>query len=216
MAAVFPPWSNAAFRAALVVVAGFALGVPVFLMAYVRTPFNTGQNDPVPQPVEFDHRHHARDDGIDCLYCHSTATTSVTASVPSTDRCMGCHGQIWPDSPLLAPVRASFFSDTPIRWKRVHALPDFVLFDHASHVNKGVGCVTCHGRVDLMPEVRQVAPLTMGWCIECHRAPERHLRPLDRITDMTWTPTRPAKEVGAEIARQLDVHPSTDCTTCHM
>lgn len=129
---------------------------------------------------------------------------------------MGCHGQIWTESPLLAPVRASFFEKKPIVWSRVHRLPDFVRFDHSSHVQKGVGCSECHGQVDDMPAVRQVAPLTMGWCIDCHRAPTEHLRPRDKVADMRWRPDWPRAELGAAVARELDVAPSTDCTTCHM
>lgn len=216
MAAVFPPWSNDALRNAVAATAVVILGVPCGLMALMRTPYVTGVRDPVEQPVMFDHRHHLRDDGIDCRYCHSTVETSTFAGMPPTERCMGCHGQIWADSPLLAPVRASFFEGRPIVWSRVHRLPDFVKFDHSSHVQKGVGCVECHGRVDQMAEVHQVAPLTMGWCIGCHRAPEEHLRPLDRITDMAWQPPLPRAEVGRALVKELDVRPSTDCTACHM
>jgi hypothetical protein len=216
MAAVFPPWSNDALRNAVVLAAIVALGAPCGLVALVRTPYVTGARDPIEQPVMFDHRHHLRDDGIDCRYCHSTVETSTFAGMPPTERCMGCHGQIWADSPLLGAVRGSFFAERPIVWARVNRLPDFVKFDHSSHVQKGVGCVECHGRVDEMAEVHQVAPLTMGWCIGCHRAPEEHLRPLDRITDMTWTPERPRAELGRSLAKALDVRPSTDCTVCHM
>jgi hypothetical protein len=216
MAAVFPPWSNAAFRIAIALGAIAVVGVPCALMLYMRTPYATGEHDPIEQPVMFDHRHHVRDNGIDCGYCHATARTSTFAGMPPTERCMGCHGQVWPDSPLLAPVRASFFEERPIVWARVNKLPDFLKFDHSSHVQKGVGCVECHGRVDEMAEVHQVAPLTMGWCIECHRAPEAHLRPLDRITDMTWMPADAREETGRRIASELNVKPNTDCTTCHM
>jgi hypothetical protein len=216
MPAVFPPWSNAAFRIAIGVVALTVVAIPCALMVLVRTPYITGEGDPIEQPVMFDHRHHVRDNGMDCRYCHSTVETSTFAGMPPTELCMGCHGQIWTESPLLAPVRKSWFEKRPIVWARVNKLPDFLKFDHSSHVQKGVGCVECHGRVDKMAEVRQAAPLTMGWCIECHRAPEEHLRPLDRITDMSWVPDRPRAEVGREIARQLHVAPSIDCTTCHM
>jgi hypothetical protein len=128
---------------------------------------------------------------------------------------MGCHSQIWNDSPKLEPVRASYFSDLPIRWRRVHNVPDFVYFNHAIHVNKGVGCVTCHGRVDRMASVYQSAPLTMQWCLECHRAPERHLRPLFAITNMAWDPGEAGEELGARLATELGVRKLTHCTTCH-
>jgi hypothetical protein len=213
MAALFPPWSNTAFRiavGAILLGGASALAAP---MIYVRSPWSTRQSVPLVQPVEFDHRHHNQDDAIDCRYCHNTVDRSATAGMPSTGKCMGCHSQIWNDSTKLEPVRASWFSGLPIRWKRVHNLPDFVYFNHAIHVNKGVGCVTCHGRVDQMPAVMQVAPLTMQWCLECHRAPEQHLRPLDAITDMNWVPAHAGE--GAAIAEELGVRRLTNCTSCH-
>ncbi len=166
MASVFPRWSNTAFRLAIAAVflgGAAAVSAP---MIYVRTDWNTGQNLPVQQPVQFDHRHHVQDDAIECRFCHYTVERTATAGMPSTAVCMGCHSQIWNQSLKLELVRNSYFSDTPIVWNRVNDVPDFVYFNHAIHVNKGVGCVTCHGRVDQMPEVRQVTPMTMGWCLE--------------------------------------------------
>lgn len=151
------------------------LGTPTFLMIYVRTPQITGQFDPVEQPVEFDHRHHVGDDGIQCLYCHSLAEKSPTAGIPPTELCMGCHAQIWNESALLEPVRRSYFSGQPIRWNRVHDLPDFVFFNHSIHVAGGVDCENCHGQVGNMARVYQVEKLTMGWCLDCHRNPEEFL-----------------------------------------
>jgi hypothetical protein len=158
--------------------------------------------------VKFDHRNHVRDDGIDCIYCHSTAETSKNAGIPSTATCMGCHAQVWTASPELAPVQDSWFRGEPLRWSRVSTLPDFVFFDHSIHVNKGVGCVECHGRVDLMPQVYAAKPLTMRWCLDCHRDPARHVRPLARITDMEWEPGRNAAPVPS-------VRSITHCTACH-
>jgi hypothetical protein len=179
MPALFPPWSNTAFRVALTVLLLGAVTVIAGPMLYVRTPYFTKQYMPVPQPVEFDHRHHVRDDGIPCLYCHSSAETSSTAGVPSTDVCMGCHAQIWNESPLLEPVRQSYFSGVPIPWNRVHRVPDFTYFHHGIHVQNGVDCTACHGRVDTMERVYRVAPLTMGWCVDCHteRGDEPHRQP---------------------------------------
>lgn len=151
--APLPRWSDSVFRAVLLVGALVVLGVPTLLMAWVRTD---GQNEvgiEVEQPIEFDHRHHARDDGIRCLYCHHEAERGPTAGVPDTALCMGCHNQIWNDSPQTAPIRESWDHRTPIRWRRVTRLPDFVFFDHSAHVSNGVGCETCHGRVDLMASV---------------------------------------------------------------
>jgi hypothetical protein len=213
MAALFPPWTNTAIRIAIgtIVIAGLAgIAAP---MIYVRTPYRRGQLDAKEQPVEFDHRHHVRDDGIDCLYCHSSATRSPWAGVPPTELCMGCHSQIWQNSPLLEPVRRSYFTGLPIPWVRVHKVPDFTYFNHAIHVNKGFGCVTCHGRVDQMARVYQVASLSMGWCLDCHRAPERAIRPLDAITDMEWQPASEAEQ--REIAAKLGVRRLENCSTCH-
>jgi Cytochrome c3 len=184
MIRLFPRWSDTALRIALVVLASGAVLTPVALMLYVRTPYNQGRQLVVEQPVQFDHRHHVQDDGIACLYCHIDAERSASAGVPSTEICMGCHSQIWPDSPKLAPVRASFFTNQPIRWNRVHDLADFVQFDHSVHVTAGVSCARCHGDVERMPLVHKERPLTMQFCLECHREPEAQLagyvRPLDR------------------------------------
>lgn len=177
MGGVFPRWSNTVFWIVVVCLGLILLGTPAFLMIYVRTPQITGQFKPLKQPVEFDHRHHVRDDGIQCLYCHSLAEKSATAGIPSTDVCMGCHSQIWNESTLLEPVRDSFFSGRPIRWNRVHDLPDFVFFNHSIHVSSGIDCRNCHGMVGTMARVYQVEKLTMGWCLDCHRNPEQFLGP---------------------------------------
>lgn len=161
---------------ALIALAAAPLVLIIALLVYVRTPWNTYEFYPFDQPVQFDHRHHVVDDEIDCLYCHSAAETSEYAGVPPTEVCMGCHLQIWNDSPLLAPVIRSYFSGRPISWKRVHRLADFVYFNHSAHVQRGVGCVHCHGRVDRMPRVYRVAPLSMSWCLDCHRNPAEQLR----------------------------------------
>jgi hypothetical protein len=169
MRALFPPWSNTALRLALAGLVLMLISVPVMSMVYVRTPWNTDQFTAVDQPVEFDHRHHAIDDGIDCLYCHYGAESSRNAGVPATEVCMGCHAQIHNDSPLLEPVRRSYFSGRSVPWNRVHDLGDFVYFDHAVHVQRDIGCVSCHGRVDRMPRVEKVSNMTMAWCLDCHR-----------------------------------------------
>jgi hypothetical protein len=184
-------------------------------MIFVRTPLRRGQFDPIDQPVEFDHRHHSGDDAIDCQYCHSTAAKSPSAGIPSTDVCMGCHSQVWSKSPLLEPVRRSYFSGSPIPWNRVHDVPDFVYFSHEAHVNHGVGCVSCHGRVDQMARVYQVASLTMGWCLDCHREPENYLRPPDTITRMAWKPNEPQAELGRRLVGELGVRKLMYCTACH-
>lgn len=209
---LFPPWSNTILWVAIGAVAASVCALVALPMIGVRTPYMTGEQQPIDQPVKFDHRHHHRDAGIDCLYCHGDAARSPHAGVPPTSRCMGCHAQIWTDSPELEPVRASYFEDRPIRWQRVNSLPDFVFFDHSIHVAKGVGCVQCHGRVDTMAQVYQAKPLTMAWCLDCHRDPAPHVGPPDRVTDMTFE--APAALRGA-IARKLGVRSLTSCSTCH-
>ncbi len=215
MAAVFPPWSNTVFRLGLGIIALGGISAITLPMLFVRSSWRRGTENALDQPVEFDHRHHNQDDAIDCYYCHNTADRAATAGIPSTDKCMGCHSQIWNDSPLLEPVRRSYFSGKPIPWNRVHKVPDFVYFNHAIHVNKGVGCASCHGRVDQMAAVYQAESLTMAWCISCHREPERNLRPLSEITNMTWDAGDRQAEIGAAVARQLDVRTLVNCTTCH-
>ncbi len=185
MPALFPPWANTAYGLTLAAIASTAATIVAAPMIYMRTPSATPEGEPVAQPVEFDHRHHTRDDGIDCLYCHTGAETSAQAGLPTSETCMGCHGQVWPDSPLLAPVRASYFSGQPIAWKRVHALPDFVYFHHGVHTRGGIACVRCHGRVEDMARVYRVSPLTMKWCLDCHRdppGPRYHGRAITALT----------------------------------
>ena len=214
MAWIFTPRANTVARvAALGLLATPVLGVGT-LWLYARSPLAQNMRQPVPQPVQFDHRHHAGDEAIDCRYCHNTVEVSPSAGYPSVSTCLNCHAQIWNQSPLLEPVRQAFFADRPIPWRRVHDLPDFVYFNHSIHVRKGVGCVTCHGRVDLMPSVTQAQPLSMGWCLECHRDPAPSLRPLSALTSMRWE-RRPEDPSPEELVRRLDVHPRTDCTTCH-
>jgi hypothetical protein len=230
MSALFPRWTNTAYRLSL---AALAFGAPsglVALMIYVRTPWNTQQFDAVDQPVQLDHRHHVLDDGIDCVYCHQGAETSDYAGVPATDVCMGCHAQIWNESPLLETVRRSYFSGRAIPWNRVHDLPDFVYFNHAVHVQRGVGCVACHGRVDQMARVYETQTLTMGFCLDCHQhahdLPER--RPLASASNLSEMSvgdeqsTQPALfgTVPASVGDPYSLGPKrldslTTCSACH-
>jgi hypothetical protein len=185
MTALFSPWANTAYRIGL---GAAALGVASAIalpMAAVRTPYVTGQREPVAQPVEFDHRHHVRDDAISCLYCHAGAEREARAGIPATEVCMGCHSQVWSASPLLAPVRASAETGEPIRWNRVHDLPDFVYFHHGVHTQSGIDCRRCHGAVESMPRVMQASPLTMKWCLDCHRGPPPERRFRRQITALT-------------------------------
>ena len=178
----------------------------------------TGQGVTVDQPVQFSHAHHVGSMGIDCRYCHTTVEDSPFANIPPTKTCMNCHSQIWTNAPILEPVRASFRDNTPLQWTRVHDLPDFVYFNHSIHVAKGVGCATCHGRVDRMPLMLQHASLQMSWCISCHRNPAPNLRPRDQITNMAWEPPSNDPGLGQRLMKEYkiqDVMLLTSCSTCH-
>jgi hypothetical protein len=166
------------------------------------------------QPVQFSHRHHAGELGIDCRYCHTGVERGPVANVPPTTTCMNCHAQIWRDSPFLEPVRRSLATRTALHWIRVNDLPDYVYFDHHVHVAKGVGCVTCHGRVDRMNQLYQAVSLQMEWCLDCHRHPERYVRPLDKVFDMAWEPDDQAT-LGPALVRDYRIRTRTDCSTCH-
>jgi predicted CXXCH cytochrome family protein len=183
--ALFTRSSNTAYRILIAVVVAAAIGLVSAPMICIRTPYADSRGVPIVQPVAFDHRHHVRDDGIDCLYCHPAAETEARAGIPATELCMGCHGQIWRDSPHLEPVRRSFATGVAISWVRVHDLPDHVYFHHGVHVRRGIACATCHGDVASMARVMRVADLTMGWCIDCHRdppGPEDHGRAITPLT----------------------------------
>jgi Cytochrome c7 and related cytochrome c len=184
-----------------------------FLMVRVNAA-DIDHDAPV-QPMWFDHRHHVTGYRIDCRYCHATVERAAVASVPPTETCVPCHQPVWRESRYFAPVRASLATGRPIPWVRVHDLPDYVFFHHAIHVRKGIGCETCHGRVDRMERVKQVAPLTMEWCLDCHREPERYLRPPSAITTMGYRPDRPQEEVGLELKRAYGIEEVTTCTACH-
>jgi len=216
MAPLFPRWTDSFFRAVLILVGLLVVVLPCLAMALVRSPYITHQHEPLEQPIAFDHRHHVLDDGIDCRFCHGGAYRSSSAGVPATAVCMGCHAQIWPDSPALAGVRDSWRTNTPIVWNRVTSLPDFVYFDHHAHVNRGVGCSECHGQVERMARVEKAMPMTMDWCLGCHRQPAMHLRPAERITDGSWHPSAESQRVlGAMLVATMHIDPPTTCSGCH-
>lgn len=167
------------------------------------------------QPVPYSHAVHAGKLGIDCRYCHTGVETGPFATIPPTRTCMGCHTNILPDSVNLEPVRTSNATGNPVPWVRIHDLPDYAYFDHSAHVKRGVGCVSCHGRIDQMEVVYQSKQLSMAWCLDCHRNPAPNLRPLDQITNMTWAPNSPPEEFGKRMREELKINPSLDCSTCH-
>src|SRR5579863_1414844 len=165
------------------------------------------------QPVPFSHKHHVSDDGIDCRYCHTSVETSPFAGLPPTETCMSCHSQIWTNAAILEPVRASFRTGESLTWTRVHDLPDFVYFNHSIHVNKGVGCSTCHGRVDEMPLTYKVNTLYMQWCVECHRHPENYVRPREQVFNMAYQAPPDQAELGQRLMAEYKIQSLTDCVT---
>jgi hypothetical protein len=217
LAQIFHPSTNTLSKVSIV---GALLSVAVIAMfggqilhsSYVTQAYVSRE-----QPVPFSHKHHVEDDGIDCRYCHTSVETSPFAGLPSTKTCMNCHSMIWADSPMLEPVRHSYETDQSLQWVRVHDLPDFVYFNHSIHVNKGVGCSTCHGRVDEMPLTWRTESLYMRWCIDCHQKPDQVLRPRSEVFNMKWTP--PADQaVRADQYirdRHIETNRLTDCYTCH-
>ncbi|MGF1468591.1 MAG: cytochrome c3 family protein [Sandaracinaceae bacterium] len=217
---IFPRSLNFLPLVAAIAVAS-AGAVVTFALTYYNGPRNYQVGYMPEQPVPYSHRLHAGELGMDCRYCHANVERSAHAMVPPTQTCMGCHAQIKTDSARLAPVRESWASGEPIEWVRIHNLPDHAYFNHSVHVSAGVGCVSCHGRIDQMEVVAQAEPLSMGWCLDCHRNPEPHLRPLDRITDMDWELGQsPDEEVNvreaAEVAYLADhAVPPEACSGCH-
>lgn len=211
---IFPKWTNTIRPLVTVLVAGGLLYV-VTLAIYGLAGKNTNVGYQPVQPVPYSHALHAGELGMDCRYCHSTVEKAGFAAIPPTQVCMNCHKQIRAESPKLLPIRESYATGMPVPWVRVHDLPDYAYFDHSAHVSRGVGCVSCHGRVDKMDVVSQESPLTMSWCLDCHRHPERALRPVDQVTNMTWVPGEDQNTVGTRLREANNIHPSTDCSTCH-
>jgi hypothetical protein len=216
MSQVFHPAANSIARVSVVVGALLAGGGLMLLMVVIpRSSYVTRQHEAREQPVPFYHAHHVGSMGIDCRYCHTFADRSATAGIPPTKTCMNCHSIIWNQSPTLAPVRESWRTNRSIEWIKVHDLPDFVYFNHSAHVNKGVGCSTCHGRVDQMSFVWQENSLLMEWCTNCHRHPEQYLRPKSEIYNIAYEPPANQLELGRRLMKEYDVHPQVTCSTCH-
>ncbi len=210
----FPRWTNLLGPATAVAAVGGLLYVTV-LITIVFHPRNSAIGYAPAQPVPFSHALHAGELGLDCRYCHTTVEHTAHASIPPAETCMNCHKTIHTESPKLLLVRESYATGKPIPWVRVHDLPDYAYFDHSAHVNAGVSCVSCHGRVDRMEVVAQREALTMSWCLDCHREPEAHLRPLEMVTKLDWVPDEDPSVLGRRLRESLAIDPSTDCTTCH-
>ena|SRR3569833_352233 len=217
MAQIFHPATNVISRLSIVgaVLAIPAIGVGGYLW---NMSFGIDLKVPLEQPVEFSHKHHVADDGIDCRYCHTSVDKSSFAGIPPTETCMTCHSQIWKDSPLLEPVRESWRTGESIKWTRVHDLPDFVYFNHSIHIKKGVGCATCHGQVDDMPITWKENTLTMRWCLDCHRNPEKYLRPASEVFNLHYKPEGDQIAIGEQLKKDnhiLSQFQMTNCSTCH-
>jgi hypothetical protein len=202
--------------AILAVVVGLA-GLAGLAYLYVRSPYQTGVGIAKAQPVLFSHQQHVGALELDCRYCHASVEESNFAGIPPTETCMGCHSHFATDDPLLEPVQSSAQNNQPLEWIRVHDLADFVYFNHAIHLKKGVGCETCHGRVDQMPLTAKAETLQMDWCLECHRAPERFLRPLDQIYTLGWQPPEDQTALGRQLVADygIKVDQLSDCSICH-
>lgn len=198
----------------------------VAIAAFAFSPETTDVGYEPKQPVPFSHKLHAGKLKMDCRYCHTTVEDSAHAAVPPTQTCINCHSPadangnvattaIHTKSPKLVEVHQSYASGRPILWNKVHDLPDYAYFNHAAHVRRGVSCVSCHGRVDQMEVVRQVEPLSMAWCLKCHREPEKHLRPPEAVTDLGWVAPEDAELIGRRIKEQWNIKKQTNCSTCH-
>lgn len=222
---VFPRWIN---KFVLMALAGggaaVAYGAAVYVYGTLPSTLRVGYSPE--QPVPFSHQLHAGEMKMDCRYCHSTVEKAAFAAVPATSTCLNCHSgkysdgttpltSIHSDSPKLLAIRKSQATGEPVEWERVHDLADYVYFNHSAHVNRGVSCVVCHGRIDRMERVYQAKDLSMAWCVSCHRDPEPNLRPQEYITDLGWVPGEDPAVVGARQVKERNIHPSTDCSTCH-
>jgi hypothetical protein len=218
MPQIFHPSTNTISKAsifgAVFIIAAFA-GV---LLTIFRSPYTTRVNVPIEQPVPFSHRQHVGSLGIDCRYCHMSVEVSRYADIPPTHTCMTCHSQIWVESPVLEPVRASWRTGQSIPWNKVHDVGDFAYFDHSIHVNKGVGCETCHGRADDMPLMMKAQSLQMDWCLDCHRTPEKYLRPLEEVFTLGYVPPENQLSLGLRLKAEYQIAPRfqlEDCSVCH-
>ena len=209
---IFPEWTETLRKW----VALLALGAPAYLVAVLwmvaQQPETLRIGYQPDQPVPYSHALHAGELGMDCRYCHNTVERSAKAAVPPSATCMNCHSQVHPTRDTLLPIREAFAGGDAVRWTRVHDLPDYVYFNHSAHVTRGVGCESCHGRIDQMVKVSTVAPLTMSWCLECHRNPEPNLRKPENVTAMDY---KPEAGEGARVKSDLKINPPTDCSTCH-
>ena len=218
MAQIFSPTADTWFRAILVAILLGAVATLLIAGGAARSEYVTRVARTPAQPVPFSHKHHAGELGIDCRYCHTSVETSADAGFPATHVCMTCHSQLWTNAAMLAPVRESMANGTPLVWNRVNRLPGYVYFDHHVHVRNGVPCIACHGDVRKMPLLRKAAPLTMRWCLDCHRDPAPHLRPQASVFEADWSPPADRRALGERLMRLYRIKPPgrlTHCSVCH-
>jgi len=213
MPQVFPKSINYLARSSIPVVGVLVATVALVGYKWNDSAFVTRAKEVRAQPVPFSHRHHVKGLGLDCRYCHASVEETESAGMPATHTCMTCHSQIWKDAPILEPIRASYRENKPIEWTRVHDLPDFVYFDHSIHINKGVGCESCHGRVDNMPLMWMNQALHMGFCLNCHRQPEKFLR--EKAFIYEFGDDNKTTKTGAELVAEYHAEPRQDCYRCH-
>jgi hypothetical protein len=211
---IFPEWANKLPIITLFAVILFIAGIIGFFWYYGSPKFTDVGYRPI-QPIQYSHKLHPGDLGLDCRYCHSSIERSAVANVPPNQTCMNCHRLILTASEKLLPVRESWANQLPIKWTRVHKLPDFAYFDHSVHLAAGVGCFSCHGNVANMDVVTQEKPLSMGWCLDCHRNPGPNLRPREEITNMEWAPPDTQAQFAARVIREKNIAPPTECSGCH-
>ena len=215
MSQIFHRSANTIARVSIFGAVFFIAGLLGLFAQVNRSPWITDASVAREQPIQFSHERHVAGNGIDCRYCHTSVEDSSFAGIPPTKTCMNCHSQIWLTSPYLEIVRASFRDDKPLEWMRVHDLPDFVYFNHSVHVKKGVGCATCHGRVDRMPLMYQQATLQMEWCLDCHRHPEKYVRPREAVAQMDYQAPSNQIELGRKLVKEYQIQSLTSCSTCH-
>lgn len=217
MAQLFHRSTNTLSKVSIFGILFLLAGGLLFLWAYNRSAYMTNVEVAREQPVQFTHEHHVTGLGIDCRYCHTTVEKSSFAGIPPTETCMSCHSQIWTNAEILAPIRDSYKTGIPIKWTRVHDLPDFVYFNHSVHIAKGIGCESCHGRVDKMPLMWQANPMQMEWCLNCHRNPEMQIRPREEVFTMGYTPKEDQAVLGPKLVKQyhVNVKQLTNCSICH-
>lgn len=214
MAQLFPRWTNKIPAVLIIGIVFLAIAITFFFW-YYGSPRYTEIGYRPKQPAPYSHKLHAGDLGLDCRYCHYDIEVSPVANVPPTQVCMNCHKQILTESEKLLPVRESWASGVPIQWVRVHKLPDFAFFNHRAHLRAGVGCASCHGNVANMEVVQVVTPLSMSWCLNCHRNPDMTLRRANEITDMNWTPPKDQLQFAARVKKEKSIAPPTECSGCH-